>query len=54
MTVNGPEDEGLDWDQIIWPVHEEHVRRLRRRISLQRSWLGRFTNLITNHSAAPQ
>ena len=27
MTVNGPEDEGLDWDQIIWPVHEEHVRR---------------------------
>jgi RNA-directed DNA polymerase len=32
MTVNGPEDESLDWDQIIWPVHEEHVRRLRRRI----------------------
>ena len=26
------EDEDLDWDQIIWPVHEEHVRRLRRRI----------------------
>ncbi|MGB8381022.1 MAG: reverse transcriptase N-terminal domain-containing protein, partial [Dermatophilaceae bacterium] len=30
--MNGPEDEGLDWDQIFWPVHEEHVRRLRRRI----------------------
>ncbi len=32
VTVNGPEDEGLDWDAIVWPVHEEHVRRLRCRI----------------------
>ena len=31
-TVNGPEDETLDWDTIVWPVHEENVRRLRRRI----------------------
>ncbi|HEX5541029.1 MAG TPA: reverse transcriptase N-terminal domain-containing protein [Micromonospora sp.] len=32
VTVNGPEDEGLDWDTIVWPVHEENVRRLRCRI----------------------
>jgi RNA-directed DNA polymerase len=31
-TVNGPEDETLDWDTIAWPVHEENVRRLRQRI----------------------
>jgi RNA-directed DNA polymerase len=31
-TVNGPEDETLDWDAIVWPVHEENVRRLRQRI----------------------
>jgi len=31
-TVNGPEDETLDWDTIVWPVHEENVRRLRQRI----------------------
>jgi RNA-directed DNA polymerase len=31
-TVNGPEDEPLDWDTIVWPVHEENVRRLRQRI----------------------
>lgn len=30
-TVNGPEDETLDWDAIVWPVHE-NVRRLRQRI----------------------
>src|SRR6266545_2920089 len=30
--VNGPEDENLDWDAIVWPVHEELVRRLRCRI----------------------
>ena len=31
-TVNGPEDETLDWDTIAWTVHEENVRRLRQRI----------------------
>jgi RNA-directed DNA polymerase len=32
MTVNGPEDEALDWDTIVWPLHEDNVRRLRCRI----------------------
>lgn len=32
MTVNGPTDEVLDWDAIVWPLHEDNVRRLRRRI----------------------
>jgi RNA-directed DNA polymerase len=31
-AVNGPEDEGLDWDAIDWRVHEDNVARLRRRI----------------------
>ena len=31
-TVNGPEGETLGWDTIVWPVHEENVRRLRQRI----------------------
>ena len=31
-TANGPEDETLDWDTIVWAVHEENVRRLRQRI----------------------
>jgi RNA-directed DNA polymerase len=30
--VNGPEDDGLDWDDVDWGQAEEHVRRLRRRI----------------------
>jgi RNA-directed DNA polymerase len=30
--VNGPEDDGLDWDYVDWGQAEEHVRRLRRRI----------------------
>jgi RNA-directed DNA polymerase len=30
--VNGPEDDGLDWDTADWGQAEEHVRRLRRRI----------------------
>jgi RNA-directed DNA polymerase len=30
--VNGPEDDGLDWDTVDWGRAEEHVRRLRRRI----------------------
>jgi RNA-directed DNA polymerase len=30
--VNGPEDDGLDWDYVDWGQAEENVRRLRRRI----------------------
>lgn len=30
--VNGPEDVGLDWDDIDWRHHEDNVRRLRQRI----------------------
>ena len=30
--MNGPEDDGLDWDSVDWGQAEEHVRRLRRRI----------------------
>jgi RNA-directed DNA polymerase len=30
--VNGPEDDGLDWDSADWGQAEEHLRRLRRRI----------------------
>jgi RNA-directed DNA polymerase len=30
-TVNGPEGV-LDWDDVVWRTHEEHVARLRRRI----------------------
>ncbi len=32
LGANGPEDEDLDWDTIVWHVHEENVRRLRGRI----------------------
>ena len=32
LGANGPEDEPLDWDTIVWPVHEDNVRRLRGRI----------------------
>jgi RNA-directed DNA polymerase len=32
LGANGPEDEDLDWDAIVWPIHEEHVGRLRGRI----------------------
>jgi RNA-directed DNA polymerase len=32
VTVNGPEDEDLDWDAIVWPIYEDRVRRLRGRI----------------------
>ena len=31
VEVNGPEDVP-DWDAIDWRVHEENVKRLRRRI----------------------
>ncbi len=32
MTVNGTEDVALEWDAIDWRLHEDNVRRLRRRI----------------------
>ena len=32
LPVNGPEDEGLDWDRIDWRIYEDNVRRLRQRI----------------------
>ena len=41
ITVNGPEDETLDWDAIDWRAHEGRVRRLRRRIfkaTQERDW----------------
>ena len=31
-SVNGPEDERLDWDAIDWRTVEDDVRRLRQRI----------------------
>ena len=39
-TVNGPEGV-LDWDDVVWRTHEEHVARLRRRIfkaTRERRW----------------
>jgi hypothetical protein len=32
MTVNGTEDVALEWDAADWRLHEDNVRRLRRRI----------------------
>jgi hypothetical protein len=32
VMVNGPQDKDLGWDAVVWPVHEELVRRLRCRI----------------------
>jgi hypothetical protein len=32
VMVNGPQDDDLGWDTIVWPVHEDNVRRLRGRI----------------------
>src|SRR5664280_2403988 len=32
VAVNGPEDEVLDWDAVVWRVVEDDVRRLRQRI----------------------
>ena len=32
MMVNGTEDEVLVWEAVNWPLHEDNVRRLRRRI----------------------
>ncbi len=45
--MNGPEDDGLDWDRVDWGQAEEHVRRLRRRIfaASQAGDLARVRNL---------
>jgi RNA-directed DNA polymerase len=45
--VNGPEDDGLDWDRVDWGQAEEHVRRLRQRIfaASQAGDLARVRNL---------
>ena len=32
VTVNGPEDEIIDWDAVDWHRAEDDVRRLRQRI----------------------
>ena len=32
MVVNGTEDVALEWDAVNWRLHEDNVRRLRRRI----------------------
>jgi RNA-directed DNA polymerase len=32
ITVNGPEDDDLDWDAVDWRQVEDDVRRLRQRI----------------------
>ena len=32
ITVNGPEDEVLDWEAVDWRQVEDDVRRLRQRI----------------------
>src|SRR5438105_3200441 len=32
MMVNGTEDAVLEWDAINWRLHQDNVRRLRRRI----------------------
>jgi RNA-directed DNA polymerase len=45
--VNGPEDDGLDWDFVDWGQAEDDVRRLRRRIfaASQAGDLARVRNL---------
>ena len=45
--MNGPEDDGLDWDRVDWGQAEGHVRRLRRRIfaASQAGDLARVRNL---------
>ena len=45
--VNGPEDDGLDWDRVDWGQAEDDVRRLRRRIfaASQAGDLARVRNL---------
>jgi RNA-directed DNA polymerase len=61
MQVNGPEDRVLAWDTVNWRVHEDNVRRLRRRIfkatqdkdwpkarSLQRMMLRSWSNTLVS------
>lgn len=31
-VMNGPEDDGVDWDSVAWPQVQTEVRRLRQRI----------------------
>ncbi|MGB9227333.1 reverse transcriptase N-terminal domain-containing protein [Mycobacterium sp.] len=47
VTVNGPEDEIIDWDAVDWRRVEDDVRRLRRRIftATQAGDLKRVRNL---------
>ena len=47
VTVNGPEDEIIDWDAVDWRQVEDDVRRLRRRIftATQAGDLKRVRNL---------
>jgi len=47
VTVNGPEDEVLDWDAVGWRQAEDDVRRLRQRIftATQAGDLKRVRNL---------
>lgn len=47
VEVNGPQDEGLDWDAIWWRPIEDDVRRLRQRIfkASQEGDLKRVRNL---------
>jgi len=46
-SVNGPRDDDLDWDAIVWRPLEDDVRRLRRRIfkASQEGDLKRVRNL---------
>src|SRR6476660_6614995 len=47
VTVNGPEDEIIDWDAVQWHRVEDDVRRLRQRIftATQAGDLKRVRNL---------
>ena len=47
ITVNGPEDDVLDWDVVQWRQVEDDVRRLRQRIftATQAGDLKRVRNL---------
>jgi RNA-directed DNA polymerase len=47
VTVNGPEDEIIDWDAVDWRRVEDDVRRLRQRIftATQEGDLTRVRNL---------
>jgi RNA-directed DNA polymerase len=47
ITVNGPEDDVVDWDAVQWRRVEDDVRRLRQRIftATQAGDLARVRNL---------